>query len=222
MNGRPLKWTGRTAAVLQESLYMSNYRFAERIGVAVRTVAAWHEKPRSSPNYEIQEALDTLLATSDDRTKERFATLFPLATTPGIGQGPAEDAERVVPQWSGELGQLLMHAFRMTQEAFAEHLGVSVRTVGKWAAEPDCVPRADMQQILDTAYMQAPEPVRARFAHLLPSPDAPPVQPQAVAPAPAAVDPVVAQMAAEMALMQARIDSMQEQMGALALRLLAS
>jgi len=65
----------------------------------------------------------------------------------------------------------------MTQEAFADHLGVSVRTVGKWHAEPDAAPRPDMQQILDTAYERAADTVRHRFSLLLrPAPEVAPAQ----------------------------------------------
>lgn len=65
----------------------------------------------------------------------------------------------------------------MTQEAFAGHLGVSVRTVGKWSAEPDEQPRPDMQQILDTAYERASDSVRRRFSLLIrPTPNAVPAQ----------------------------------------------
>ncbi|MGH3584698.1 MAG: NUDIX domain-containing protein [Pseudonocardia sp.] len=65
----------------------------------------------------------------------------------------------------------------MTQEAFAEHLGVSVRTVGKWSAEPDDEPRPDMQQILDTAYERSDDSVRRRFSLLTrPAPNALPAQ----------------------------------------------
>ena len=51
----------------------------------------------------------------------------------------------------------------MTTEAFAEHLGVAVRTVAYWRARPGSVPKPDMQAALDTVLVQAPEPVRALF-----------------------------------------------------------
>ncbi|WP_329217364.1 NUDIX hydrolase [Streptomyces microflavus] len=83
----------------------------------------------------------------------------------------------VIDAWDGRKACALQQAFRMTQEAFADHLGVSVRTVGKWHAEPDAAPRPDMQQILDTAYERAADTVRHRFNLLLrPSPAATPAQ----------------------------------------------
>ncbi len=56
---------------------------------------------------------------------------------------------------------------RMTNETFAEHLGVAVRTVAYWRARPDVEPRTSMQQILDVALARAPEPARAQFWDLL-------------------------------------------------------
>lgn len=65
----------------------------------------------------------------------------------------------------------------MTNEAFAAHLGVAVRTVAKWHAAPESTPRPEMQQILDTAYERAGEAVHRRFGILA----VPPVEAQAQA-----------------------------------------
>lgn len=54
----------------------------------------------------------------------------------------------------------------MTQEEFASHLGVAVRTVAAWRASPDLVPQNETQRILDTAYERAGEAVRRRFIHM--------------------------------------------------------
>jgi transcriptional regulator with XRE-family HTH domain len=66
-------WTGRTACALQAALRMTNESFAGYLGVAVRTVATWHQKPDRVPNAEIQQALDTSLEQADEGTKARFA-----------------------------------------------------------------------------------------------------------------------------------------------------
>ncbi|MFE7108380.1 hypothetical protein ACFU9W_19090 [Streptomyces sp. NPDC057600] len=126
--------------------------------------------------------------------------------------------------WTAETAVTLQRAFRMTNDAFAEHLDIAVRTVAGWHSDRTIVPRNQMQRVLDDAYEGARQAVVERFAHLLqrkgePVPAAPKPSPQPQL-APAA-DPVVAQMAADMALMQARIDSLQEKLGALALRILA-
>ena len=73
----------------------------------------------------------------------------------------------IVASWTGERADLLRQALRMTNEAFAEHLGVAVRTVASWRARPDIVPRPAMQQILDTALARASESARAQFRLLL-------------------------------------------------------
>ena len=51
----------------------------------------------------------------------------------------------VVTVWSGRETLALRTALRMTVEAFAEHLGVAVRTVAKWEAlGPKIVPTPGM------------------------------------------------------------------------------
>nr|WP_206326574.1 NUDIX domain-containing protein [Streptomyces sp. N502] len=61
---------------------------------------------------------------------------------------------------------------RLTNEAFAERLGISERTISRWHASPDMVHRTEVQQILDIAHREAGEDVQRRFALLLrpPSP----------------------------------------------------
>jgi 8-oxo-dGTP diphosphatase len=66
----------------------------------------------------------------------------------------------------------------MTNDRFAEHLGVAVRTVAGWHSAPDIVPRAEIQAALDTAYERAPASVQRRFG-LLARP-APAVEAQAL------------------------------------------
>ena len=55
-------WTGRDACALQAALRMSNEAFAEHLGIAVRTVAGWHQKPGLRPRPEMQQVLDAALA----------------------------------------------------------------------------------------------------------------------------------------------------------------
>ena len=73
----------------------------------------------------------------------------------------------VVASWTGERADTLRQALRMTNEAFAEHLGVAVRTVAYWRARPDVAPRPVMQEMLDVALARAPEQVRTQFGLLL-------------------------------------------------------
>ncbi len=73
----------------------------------------------------------------------------------------------VVASWTGDRADALRQALRMTNEGFAGHLGVAVRTVAYWRKRPDIVPRPVMQEILDAALRQASEPVRTQFRLLL-------------------------------------------------------
>src|SRR5690348_5938881 len=68
-------WTGRAACALQAALWMSNEAFAGHLGIAVRTVAAWHQKPGLRPRPEMQQVLDAALARAPAATGERFAVL---------------------------------------------------------------------------------------------------------------------------------------------------
>ncbi|MGX1220366.1 NUDIX hydrolase [Streptomyces ambofaciens] len=85
----------------------------------------------------------------------------------------------VVDQWNGQRACTLQAALRMTNEAFAGHLGVAVRTVASWHAEPQIVPRSEIQAALDTTFERAGESVRLRF-NVLSRPAPTSVQPQAL------------------------------------------
>jgi hypothetical protein len=55
----------------------------------------------------------------------------------------------------------------MTNESFAAHLGVHVRTVANWRGNPEVIPRLAIQEILDAALERAPDRVKAQFAGLI-------------------------------------------------------
>jgi hypothetical protein len=69
-------WTGRTACALQAALRLTNESFAEHLGIAVRTVAAWHHKPTLKPKSEMQQLLDTALDQASPGIKTRFTQLL--------------------------------------------------------------------------------------------------------------------------------------------------
>jgi hypothetical protein len=85
------EWTGRTASVLQAALRLSNERFADKLGIGVRTVASWHQKPSLRPKSEMQQVLDTALERASDSERTRFVEL--LGEVPG-GSIPATEAGR--------------------------------------------------------------------------------------------------------------------------------
>jgi 8-oxo-dGTP diphosphatase len=76
-------------------------------------------------------------------------------------------AVAVIDAWTGEKANYLQAALRMTNEDFAERLGVSTRTVAGWHANPAMKPRSEVQQLLDTALEQAGDGARERFDALL-------------------------------------------------------
>jgi hypothetical protein len=74
---------------------------------------------------------------------------------------------QVVTTWTGNSADALRQALRMTNESYAEHLGVAVRTVAYWRKKPATVPQTAMQEILDAALDRAPDRAKAQFAALL-------------------------------------------------------
>src|SRR6266536_1307717 len=73
----------------------------------------------------------------------------------------------VVAAWTGDRADALRQALRMTNESFAAHLGVAVRTVAYWRGRPAVIPRPGMQEILDTALARASTAARMQFSLLL-------------------------------------------------------
>jgi hypothetical protein len=73
---------------------------------------------------------------------------------------------QVIASWTGGQADALRQALRMTNESFAEHLGVAVRTVAYWRKRPDIIPQQQMQDMLDTALDRAPDRAKAQFALL--------------------------------------------------------
>ena len=68
--------------------------------------------------------------------------------------------------WTAETACALQSALRLSQEAFAQQLGIAARTVAGWHAKPTLRPKSEMQQLLDTALRQATPEAQARFAQL--------------------------------------------------------
>jgi hypothetical protein len=69
----------------------------------------------------------------------------------------------VIDQWTGRHAHALRAAMRLTNEAFAEHLGVAPRTIAKWRERPEMVPSPQLQEALDTSLNLATQETRARF-----------------------------------------------------------
>src|SRR6202161_3683066 len=87
------------------------------------------------------------------------------APAPGMPVGQAR--VQVVATWTGSSADALRQALRMTNESYAEHLGVAVRTVANWRKKSKTVPQAAIQEILDAALDRAPDRAKAQFAVLV-------------------------------------------------------
>ena len=73
---------------------------------------------------------------------------------------------QVVTTWNGARADSLRRALRMTNESYAEHLGVAVRTVAYWRQRPETIPQPAIQDTLDAALERAPDRAKAQFAAL--------------------------------------------------------
>jgi 8-oxo-dGTP diphosphatase len=70
------EWTGESACVLQAAYRATNEAFAHGLGIAVRTVAAWHDRPELVPRTDVQQILDVKLERAPEAVAERFARLL--------------------------------------------------------------------------------------------------------------------------------------------------
>src|SRR6266571_4784866 len=78
--------------------------------------------------------------------------------------GPAR--VQVMASWTGSDADLLRQSLRMTNESFAEYLGVAFRTVAYWRKRPEIIPKPAIQETLDAALERAPDRARAQFTLL--------------------------------------------------------
>lgn len=69
------RWTGQKAAWLQDAFQMTQEEFASRLGVSVRSVAAWRASPNMIPQNETQRILDTAYERASDAVRRRFIHL---------------------------------------------------------------------------------------------------------------------------------------------------
>jgi transcriptional regulator with XRE-family HTH domain len=74
---------------------------------------------------------------------------------------------QVIQSWTGGHADALRQSLRMTNESFAEHLGVGVRTVANWRKNPEVTPKSEFQDTLDTALERAPDRAKAQFAQFV-------------------------------------------------------
>ena len=70
-----------------------------------------------------------------------------------------------IERWTGALACDLQNAAGMTNERFADWLGIATRTVAYWHSKPDMVPGNPNQEILDAALSRLSDSKRDAFLH---------------------------------------------------------
>lgn len=75
----------------------------------------------------------------------------------------------MVTEWTGETACALQAAMLMSNESFASHLKIGVRTVASWHEDPKIRPNSSTQQRLDATLERASAVVKERFAQHLPA-----------------------------------------------------
>jgi 8-oxo-dGTP diphosphatase len=89
------RWNGRYACLLQSALRLGNEQFAAHLGIAVRTVAAWHADASVVPRREMQQLLDTAYERAPAAARQRFVLLLARERTSADAIPPGAQALRV-------------------------------------------------------------------------------------------------------------------------------
>src|SRR5947209_2256005 len=87
--------------------------------------------------------------------------------------------------WTGETACALQAALQMSNEAFASHLKIGVRTVADWHKKPTTKPQTGMQHLLEVPCKRHPQP------HSLGSTSSQPNGPLALRPTPSSGLPAI-------------------------------
>ena len=95
------QWTGQEASALRQALRMTIPEFAERLGVAGRTVAKWEAHGSAIvPVPVMQAVLDTVLARAAEEAKSRFGMLL---AAQGDGVQYAQPGAEVLAELGGAM-----------------------------------------------------------------------------------------------------------------------
>jgi len=74
---------------------------------------------------------------------------------------------QVTVSWTGGRADALRKSLHMSNESFAEYLGVGARTVANWRLNPHVIPKLGMQGFLDTALERASDQAKEQFIALI-------------------------------------------------------
>jgi DNA-binding transcriptional regulator YiaG len=102
-------WTGAQGDALRQALRMPYEVFAAHLGIGVRTVTYWRERPGSVPQQRTQEILDAALEQASQGAKARFAQLVAEAHSepsdkPGLKQPYTQGTAQELVGLPGESG----------------------------------------------------------------------------------------------------------------------
>ena len=93
-----LRWSGRETRALRQARRMSIREFADRLGIAERTVSKWEARGAATHPYSaLQATLDEFLAASTDEECARFSRMVQLANDEPRRPGTAET--QTTPRW---------------------------------------------------------------------------------------------------------------------------
>jgi hypothetical protein len=145
-------WTGQTACALQAALRLSNEAFAEHLGIGVRTVAAWHQKPTLRPRPEMQQLLDTALEQAPASTRVRFSVLTGGSAPADSPQEPGVGLPNDGAVADAELRLSTDPAIRSALDQLDEHTGWQPGTARRQVASR--LARLDARQLQDRANLR--------------------------------------------------------------------
>ncbi len=96
-------WTGQRVSAFRMACRLTGEAFAEKLGVAPRTVANWESDPAIVPTLAVQQILDTALEQAPGHVRVRFGLLL-------------EEAELA----AGHIGVVDRHGYRPSRARLAE------------------------------------------------------------------------------------------------------
>ncbi|GAB2669202.1 hypothetical protein GCM10027271_31320 [Saccharopolyspora gloriosae] len=130
-------WTGETACALQAALRLSNEGFAEHLGIGVRTVAGWHQKPDLRPKSEMQQLLDTALEQASAQAKDRFAALTANSTEQDVRNELSGSVSGLVFQVGQHVGDTHVHQHFSSDTGSAERVSAVTEAERRLSADPN-------------------------------------------------------------------------------------
>ncbi len=90
------------------ALRLTNQTFADRLGIARRTVAGWHADPELMPRMEMQQLLDELLSRLSLAELDRFHGCLSTGADGGAATSGSEALRAAITIVAGDQGVLVV------------------------------------------------------------------------------------------------------------------